>query len=235
MTRRLGIAVSATLAVAVLPLLSALPAAAQDGPVSGDPRATAHAGNVTTCEDAGLEGIKIAELSGGSGDQYLTLDTGDIPAGVELTGIVVKGGNNYNVYPAGVLTKLHAPLVGDGDKNVPNISHWFACGTQSEGGQPGQPGQPCDNGQPGQPSMPNQPGQPCDNGSDSQNPSQSVGNAGTKKGSTGSGEVADASVEGEELAATGVSAVVPLSIGGALVLIGGGVLLYLRRTRSQED
>ncbi|WHT18382.1 LPXTG cell wall anchor domain-containing protein [Crossiella sp. CA-258035] len=110
------------------------PAAAQPTATSaGDPRATAHPGNATTCAQAGLPGQLISgqltlNISGGS---HLTVTA--VPLGVTVTGIVVKGGDNHNVYLPGALgllpwPGLHSPLVGQ-KGNVPDISHWFACGT----------------------------------------------------------------------------------------------------------
>ncbi|MCO1578022.1 LPXTG cell wall anchor domain-containing protein [Crossiella sp. SN42] len=109
-------------------------AAAQPTATSaGDPRATAHPGNATTCAQAGLPGQLITDrltvnISGGS---HLTVTS--VPLGVTVTGIVLKGGDNHNVYLPGALgllpwPGLHSPLVGK-KGNIPDISHWFACGT----------------------------------------------------------------------------------------------------------
>ncbi|GAA2790794.1 hypothetical protein [Crossiella cryophila] len=108
-------------------------AAAQPTATSaGDPRATAFPGNATTCAHANLPGQLITgqltvNIATGS---HLTI-TG-VPLGLTVTGIVVKGGPGYNVYlPAnlGLLPwpGLHSPLVGQ-NGNIPEISHWFACG-----------------------------------------------------------------------------------------------------------
>ncbi len=107
---------------------------------SGDPRATAFPGNTVTCAGAGLSG-QILIGSGGSGgasNQFITVVSDGtyldvtVQPGVTVTGAVVKGGPNYNVYPGGLFVDgtendLHAPLVGN--DNVPTISHWFICGT----------------------------------------------------------------------------------------------------------
>ncbi|MGW0516207.1 LPXTG cell wall anchor domain-containing protein [Crossiella sp. NPDC003009] len=109
-------------------------AAAQPTATSaGDPRATAHPGNATTCAQAGLPGQLITgrltvNISGGS---HLTVTA--VPLGVTVTGVVLKGGDNHNVYLPGALgllpwPGLHSPLVGQ-KGNIPDISHWFACGT----------------------------------------------------------------------------------------------------------
>lgn len=119
-----------------------------------DPRAFLHVSgdNAKTCEDASLGGELIAEVDGEGGDdtsnfvvspeeneggelnedQYLTLTA---KPGVTVTGIVVKGGNGFNVYVPGEKDleenpgpweELHAPPNDGG--NIPQISHWYACG-----------------------------------------------------------------------------------------------------------
>jgi hypothetical protein len=100
-------------------------AAPGDPPQSGDPRATAFAGNATTCEDAGLPGETIdVGASIDATNRYLTITS--VPDGVTLTGVVVKGGPGYNVYVGDVRTLLHAPLGPNG--SPAGISHWYACG-----------------------------------------------------------------------------------------------------------
>lgn len=128
-----------------------------------DPRATEHVydDNAKTCQDAGLAGEWIAEVDGEGDpeddtsnfvispddneggkleeDQYLSIL--GVEPGVTVTGIVVKGGNGYNVYVPGQnelsedppWLKLHAPLTGGEDgRNIPEISHWYACGTAED-------------------------------------------------------------------------------------------------------
>ena len=108
-------------------------------PLSGDPRATSVAGNAVTCADVGFADdsqLGASDSSGNSGsgftvtsdDQNLTVSA--VPADTTIDVLIVKGGDAYNVYPAGTFTTLpatglHAPLVGNG--NVPVISHWFLC------------------------------------------------------------------------------------------------------------
>ena len=97
-----------------------------DTPVSGDPRATAYAGNATDCADAGLPGEVIdVGFTIDATNTYVTITS--VPDGFVLTGVVVKGGPAYNVYVGDVRTDLHAPLVSSG--KPAQISHWFACGT----------------------------------------------------------------------------------------------------------
>jgi hypothetical protein len=98
-----------------------------------DDRATRHEGNATTCAEAGLAGAQQfgGTTSGGTQDgitvtvtdaTYLSY-TAD--SSVTVYGAVIKGGDAYNVYPAGVTTDLRAPLNGGGQ--IPQISHWFIC------------------------------------------------------------------------------------------------------------
>lgn len=131
--RRAGLA-SAAFAAAML----ALTATAVAQPTTDDSRATAYSGNVDinhedACTVGGLTGTPIApgefKSTGGDG-QYL--DITDVPGGFKVTGIVVKGGNAYNVYLAGKLggalpwLDLRSPLNNGG--KVPQISHWYGCG-----------------------------------------------------------------------------------------------------------
>ena len=100
-----------------------------EGPPSGDDRATSHDGNAVTCVDAGLAGDSITVTSTVDGPY---IDITAVPAGKTVTGVVVKGGNGYNIYLPGALGSLpwldlHAPLTpSDGPAG---ISHWFVCGT----------------------------------------------------------------------------------------------------------
>lgn len=107
--------------------LGGVAAATEDEvPVAGDDRAAAHAGNSTTCSGAGLTG-DIVTLQTTTDGTYLTIVS--VPDGITLTGIVVKGGPAYNVYPGTVRDRLHSPINRGG--NVPAISHWFACGAKT--------------------------------------------------------------------------------------------------------
>ncbi|MQA64276.1 MAG: hypothetical protein GEU86_23125 [Actinophytocola sp.] len=121
-----------------------------------DPRAFEHVNgdNAKTCADASLGGELIAKVDGEGNpeddtsnfvispeeneggeideDQYLTIL--GVEPGVTVTGIVVKGGNGFNVYVPGEKglsenppwEKLYSPLNKGG--NIPQISHWYACG-----------------------------------------------------------------------------------------------------------
>lgn len=135
--------VARTVAVIALALgtvgVTGSPALAQ----TEDPRATVFPGNATTCEDAGLEGeiltpgVDFTYTGGGPDDQFVTIES--VSEGTEVTGIVVKGGPNYNVYVPGTLglpadppwEDLRSPLNEGG--NIPTISNWFVCGTPGDG------------------------------------------------------------------------------------------------------
>jgi len=115
-------------------MLSVAPVGADQGdpPVSGDDRATAYAGNITAnkggCAQAGLAGDVILQDDSPEGTSF---DLPPIPEGFTLTGVVVKGGNAYNVYAGSSFTTgLHAPLNASG--GPAGLSHWFACGTEEE-------------------------------------------------------------------------------------------------------
>jgi hypothetical protein len=105
----------------------------QDPPQSGDPRATAVPGNLdigqpgNACAEVGLPGTEAALSSGFTSDD-INIDITAAPSGFVITGVIVKGGDAYNVYPSlGPLPwlALHAPLNSSG--TPPTISHWFVC------------------------------------------------------------------------------------------------------------
>src|SRR5262245_37228514 len=131
MIRRVGIAATTSLVAGVLALVAAAPALAapkKDDPVSGDPRATAYSihetENPTKCADvASLAGSGDLQVTGTSKDS-VHLNITSVPEGFELTGVVVKGSDAYNVYLGDVRTELHAPINASG--GPAGISHWFA-------------------------------------------------------------------------------------------------------------
>jgi hypothetical protein len=100
-----------------------------EGPPSGDDRATSHDGNTVTCAGAGLTGDIVTVTSTQDGTY---IDITAVPAGKTVTGVVVKGGDAYNIYLPGALGSLpwldlHAPLNPNG--SPAGISHWFVCAT----------------------------------------------------------------------------------------------------------
>ena len=83
---------------------------------------TDYAGNINSCSDLGagyVDASALVTVTANDGT-YLSYTATDAVVGV------IKGGDNYRVYPemtAGVA--LHAPLNGGG--NVPAISHYLFC------------------------------------------------------------------------------------------------------------
>jgi LPXTG-motif cell wall-anchored protein len=129
LSRTLGALVAASFATAVL-TGTALATPSQAPPASGDDRATAYDGNVTTCAQAGLPGTTIQPAQ----VQHLIIENTyiNVTDGTGITAIVVKGGSAYNTYLSSALgafpwLKLHSPLNASG--KPAEISHWFACGT----------------------------------------------------------------------------------------------------------
>ncbi|OXM75238.1 MULTISPECIES: hypothetical protein [Amycolatopsis] len=105
-----------------------------------DPRATRHDGNASTCAGAKLAGTTLTApgdytFTRGKLDDDQYLDIVSVSPDITVTGIIVKGGNAYNVYEPGKLglsttppwTDLRAPATGKND-NIPQLSHWFVCG-----------------------------------------------------------------------------------------------------------
>jgi hypothetical protein len=95
-----------------------------------DPRAQFFSGNATTCADIGL-----GSSTGTTGDANVQATvSAHQPEGEELNvvlgpnvvidGILVKGGNGYNVYSSAVPSMI-SPLNGGG--NIPTISHFVVC------------------------------------------------------------------------------------------------------------
>jgi hypothetical protein len=131
LTGRVLISTALALGATLLAGTAALAAPPRWTPNADDNRATAHAGNVTTCSAAGLPGktITLPGLEDSSGTQ-VTITASDIPAGDSILAVVVKGGPGYNVYQGlTAWTDLHSPLNVGGQ--IPTISHWFACVTSS--------------------------------------------------------------------------------------------------------
>lgn len=111
-------------------------ASAQPDPDPGDPRATAVAGNVDigqpgdACDVVGLPGNESTMPPGTFTNDGTFIDISAYPPGTVVTGVVVKGGPAYNIYPAGNLGALpwqllHSPLNASG--KPAEISHWFVC------------------------------------------------------------------------------------------------------------
>ena len=226
MTRRLGLLAS-TLVACGLALAIALPSTAvATSPISGDDRATAYPGNAVDCDDAGLAGQILQGVTYFTNIQGTHLAITSVPSGFEVTGIVVKGSNAYNVYPPQYRLGLHAPL-NDGGQ-IPQISHWYVCG------QP--PGTTTTTST--SPTSPTSTTTPTESTtsdtstsesttSESESTSSSPG-ATTTPGGGGSGDVGD-----DELAETGFSGRGLLVAGGGLLLLGLALVLGVRASRRQ--
>jgi hypothetical protein len=177
-------------------------------PESGDDRATAHEGNVVgkDCADLfpGSTAVAQGDVQFEGGDNTAGLDITSVSDGIEIVGVIVKGGPAYNVYTdLGDLPwlDLHAPLVPSGEPAA--VSHWFVCGVEKDTETTTPP--------------------------ESESPGGSTGPPGSTGTSAPQGDVAPAAEE-DELAATGVASD-PLVALGAALLLGGGALLLLIRTR----
>lgn len=101
--------------------------------------ANATEGNVTTCAQVGFTSslqykgdtkssvdVTDAFTATVTSDKFVTIT--NIDPGISIQAIVLKGGNNYKVYPTPT-TNMQSPLNGGG--NIPDLSHWFVCYTGS--------------------------------------------------------------------------------------------------------
>lgn len=230
----------AAIAVATV-VTGALIATTAQAAETTDPRATAHDGNAAKCADAGLLGeiIDPDDLEYTDGeinvDQSVTI-TG-VPDLVVVTGIVVKGGDAYNVYEPGKrglpLTvpweDLVAPLNDGGQQ--PALSHWFVCGTpdtppSTDPSEPSEPSEPPSS----EPSEPSEP--PSSEPTDPSEPSDPASSTTPADDETTTSTEPGAAVDDDDLAVTGFSAgwLIPI---GALLLLGGGAALWMARSRRE--
>lgn len=170
---RLGALLAGVALVGALGLHWSIPSEAGETCDAGDARATCVEGNATTCtggqNPANLPSSFTlfsnppntngnnadANISGATSGGGTLLNLTILNPNVQIVGIVVKGGNDYNLYTSNV-SNMHAPLVG-GPGNIPVISHWFVCYNLGGGGNGGGPGDPGTPGAPG--STPGQPAQ----------------------------------------------------------------------------
>ncbi|UVS76930.1 hypothetical protein [Actinokineospora sp. UTMC 2448] len=114
-------------------LLTCLPSVAMAQTPEEDPRATQHDGNAVAkdCPQLWPGSTAVQLTDSDPSKQYI--DITSVPDGVEVVGVVVKGGDGYNTYDApdlGALPwlDLYSPLNNGG--NIPDVSHWFACGVK---------------------------------------------------------------------------------------------------------
>ncbi|MGW4112478.1 hypothetical protein ACWEFJ_16510 [Actinosynnema sp. NPDC004786] len=156
MTSRRLFGAATLLALGASGLLGGTATASPSGgtPAAGDDRAVPHAKNLewnheNACARAGLAGQAFDEegtptLPSTQTDTHVTI-TGGLE-GYTVTGVVVKGGDGYNVYfttppegtkPLGDLPweGLHSPLNPNG--KPAGISHWFFCAEKTTSEEPG--------------------------------------------------------------------------------------------------
>ncbi|SFP34405.1 LPXTG-motif cell wall anchor domain-containing protein [Amycolatopsis arida] len=231
---------SARTVLAALPLALAvlLPTAGTaHATFTEDDRATRHEGNVDggqkdACERAGLAGQPV-ELPESTlhGEENRFLDITAVPDGVTVTGIVVKGGDAYNVYEPGERglpetppwTELRAPLNKGG--KIPAISHWFVCATTT----PDTSTTPPTSATATPPTEPSTPGE-----TSSSAPSSSTTTSTPPAGATTTTTPAAVAVEDtDNLASTGFDSGWLIWVGALLVLGGATVLVLLRLRRGQ--
>jgi hypothetical protein len=184
-------------------------------PKSGDDRATAHAGNVVgkDCSSLfhGSTAVAQGDIDFTGGDNTSGVGISAVPDEVEIVGVIVKGGPAYNVYAdLGDLpwSGLHAPLVPSG--KPAGVSHWFVCGV-SNGDTSTTPSSPTDT-------------------PTTATTTEGVGSGGGGSTGTSTSNAVPPAAEDEALASTGVDGG-PLVALGAALLVGGGALLFLMRTR----
>jgi LPXTG-motif cell wall-anchored protein len=215
-------AVAAVASLAFAPI--ALAAPAKPAPTTDDTRAVAYDDNLasdwpTACSVGGLTGTVIAtdKITFTGGKDKPDVDISAVAPGVTVTGVVVKGGDAYNIYLAAGLgatlpwNDLRSPFNNGG--NIPTISHWYACGTVTVAEQPPGHGQPPKQEQPPTTTV--------------TSPASSSSTAAPSTSVTTSPAAAAG-----ELASTGFGSAWLLGLGAALVAAGAAVLLVLRRRRA---
>jgi hypothetical protein len=224
-------ALAAALAAVVLLPGTAL-AQPADQPVSGDGRATAHSGNVVGKDCAelfpGSSQIAAGDLTSSVDGTNTYVDITVVADGVEVAGVIVKGGPAYNVYqPAdlGALPwlDLHSPLVPSG--KPAQISHWFACGvtesttTTTTTGEVGGTSTTTST--------------ETSTSSESSTASSESSSSAVSVTTTTSAAVAPAAEEGD-LASTGFNGGWLIGLAAALLLGGGALLLLVRRRAARN-
>jgi LPXTG-motif cell wall-anchored protein len=223
--RRSGL-LGATTVAAVATLALVTTAFAQPdkpAPDSGDDRAVAYIGNVEhdhddACTVGGLTGTSIVpeefEFTGGEDKQ--DLDITGVPEGIKITGVVVKGAEAYNVYLAGKLGPLPWNDLRSPDKkdNVPNISHWYACGVEE------------------QTSSSSSSSSSSSTSSSTVTHSSTPSSSETTTPSSSTTTTAAAGPATDNLASTGFGSAWLVGLGAVLLAAGAAVLLVLRRRRA---
>lgn len=216
--------------------------ASADEPKTDDPRAVAFDKNVSTghgdaCTVGGLTGTLIAEgtftFTGGKDAQ--DLDITAVAPGTTVTGVVVKGGDAFNVYLAAKLgatlpwNDLRAPFNNGG--NIPAISHWYACGVVTE--QPPGEEEPPKEEPPGEEQPPNEEEPP----NEEQPPTATVtappsSSSEAPPTTVTTSTQAPAPAGADDLASTGFGSIWLVGLGAGLLAAGAAVLLVLRRRKT---
>jgi hypothetical protein len=232
MSRYIRATVALTSAVAGAVLFAA-PAFASPGgaPVAGDDRATAHPDNVVAADCVTLyPGSHDVTDDLTASDDGTYIDITAVADGVEVVGVIVKGGPAYNQYDVADLDDLpwldlHSPL--NASHKPAGISHWFACGV-------GRSTTTTTTTTTGTETTTTTTTTTLPGGSSSETTTTS--GTGSESGgasvTTTSAGVSPAAEE-EDLASTGVDAgwLVALAAG---LLLGGGALLALLRVRARS-
>ena len=187
-------------------------------PVSGDDRATAYPGNAKAGDCStlfhGSTEVAKSDITHTGDDNDASIDITAVAGDLEAVGVVVKGGPAYNVYSADKLgdlpwLDLHAPQVASEEPAA--VSHWFVCGVEKSETTSWSPTTTTTTTE----------GEGSGGG----------GSTGEEETSTTpSSEEVSPAAEEEELASTGVDGG-PLVALGVALLLGGGALLFLMRTR----
>jgi len=210
-------------ATAAVASLFAGTAAAQpkDDPVSGDERATVHAGNVVDQDCAelieGSTAIASGDLTFSVDDTNTYIDITAVATGVHVGAVIVKGGPAYNVYEPEDLgdlpwEDLHSPLVSSG--KPAQISHWFACGDK-------------DTEETTTTTPPTTTTEPSETSTTTTTTSPSVSDTSVTTTTTSTVAVAAAAAV-DELPETGFNGGWLVVLAAALLLAGGSLLLLLR-------
>lgn len=250
MTLMGGRPLRAVLTAAVLALGVVLGGAATAQAATEDPLADKHEGNATTCEQAGLSGSVLAAgdytYARGKDNADQFVDILSVSSGATVTGIVVKGGPNYNVYVPGEnglpadppWTDLRSPLVGNG--NIPTISHWFVCGTKETETTTTAPTSASTttttSGAPGTSASESSPASSGASGTSGSVPGSSAESSSSVAGVVGTSAPspsATAPANASKLAYTGFDAGWLVGLGAVLVL-GGAALVFLMRARRRK-
>lgn len=128
---------TAVTAASLLALSGTATAQDVDLPPAGDDRAVYFEGNIKPADCPtlwpGSEAI-FGEEEPAENTMSIDIneeDLAELEEGIEIVGVVIKGGDGYNKYSAEKLgelpwLKLHSPYNNGGQ--IAAISHWFACG-----------------------------------------------------------------------------------------------------------